>query len=33
MEPERSISCSKELITGPYPEPHESSPHSCNLFL
>jgi hypothetical protein len=34
MEPEGSLSCSKELATGPYPEPDASSPHlpSCVTF-
>jgi len=28
MEHESSFLCSQDLVTGPYPEPDESSPHS-----
>jgi hypothetical protein len=31
MEPEGSISCSRELSANPYPEPHESSLHPLYL--
>jgi hypothetical protein len=33
MEPEGSLPCSKELATGPYPEPDKSSPNHSILFL
>jgi len=33
MEPEVSLQCSQQLITGPYPEPDESSSHPPNIFL
>jgi hypothetical protein len=32
IDPEGSLLCSQEHITGPYPEPDESSPHPPNLF-
>jgi hypothetical protein len=31
MEPERSLPCSQEPATGPYPEPDASSPHFFTL--
>jgi hypothetical protein len=33
MEPEGSSHCSQHPATGPYPDPHESSPHPPTLFL
>jgi len=33
MEREVPLLCSQELTIGPYPEPHESSPHLSALFL
>jgi hypothetical protein len=33
MEREGSLLCSKELATGPYPEPNKSGPHLPILFL
>jgi hypothetical protein len=32
MDPERSLSCSKEPAISPYPEPDESSQNSPTLF-
>jgi hypothetical protein len=32
IEPEGSLSCSRQPPTGPYPEPDESSPHLPTLF-
>jgi hypothetical protein len=32
MEPEGLLSCSQEPASGPYSEPHESSPNHRNLF-
>jgi hypothetical protein len=33
MEPESSLLCSQEPVTGPYPKADESSPHIPTLFL
>jgi len=33
MEPEGSLLCSQEPVTGTYPESGESSPHPSNLLL
>jgi hypothetical protein len=33
MEPEDSLPNLQESTTGPYPEPHASSPRIPNLFL
>jgi hypothetical protein len=33
MEPEGSLSCSKDSATGSHPEPVESSSHSHRVFL
>jgi hypothetical protein len=33
MEQEGSPLYSEQTVTGPYPEPHVSSPHLPNLFL
>jgi hypothetical protein len=32
MEPAGSLPFSQDLITGPYPEAHESSPHLLTIF-
>jgi len=32
MEPEGSLSCSQVPVTGPHPEPDESSPQPPTLF-
>jgi hypothetical protein len=32
MEPERSLSCSQDPTTGPYPEPDTFCPHILTLF-
>jgi hypothetical protein len=32
MEPEDSLLCSQEPVTGPYPEPDESSTYNLILF-
>jgi len=31
METENSLSCSQENVTGPYPEPDESSPQQVSF--
>jgi hypothetical protein len=34
MEPERSLTCSQQPSTAPYPEPDQSSPYHCiTIFL
>jgi hypothetical protein len=33
MDPEGSLSCSQQPVTGPYPEPDESNPYLSTLFL
>jgi hypothetical protein len=33
MESEISLPCSQKPATGPYPEPHESTPHQLIIFL
>jgi hypothetical protein len=32
MEPEGSLPFTQQPITGPYPDPYESSPHFSTLF-